>query len=60
MEKENFCDDGSESEDEDKTMGALSDSDIDEIEYQLISTNLNHESEEYRWYIAFDEYKNTE
>ena len=49
MEKENVCDDENDSDDEEKAMPALSDSDIDEMENQLININSNYESEEYRW-----------
>jgi hypothetical protein len=48
MEKENIFDDESDSEDEEKAMLALPDSDIDEIDNQLINMNSNYESEEYR------------
>jgi hypothetical protein len=48
MEKETFFDDENDSEDEEKGMVALPDSDIDEMENQLISINSDYESEEYR------------
>jgi len=48
MEKENFFDDESDSEDEEKAMPALPDSDIDEMDNELINMNANYESEEYR------------
>ncbi len=57
--KENFFDDESESEKEEKIMVALPDSDIDKMENQLININPNYESEEYRWWIEFDKYKST-
>lgn len=59
MEKENIFDDESDSEDEEKAMLALPDSDIDEIDNQLINMNSNYESEEYRWWIEFDKYDST-
>jgi hypothetical protein len=48
MNKENFCDDENESEDDEDVMPALLDSDIDEMENQLINMDFNDESEEYR------------
>ena len=47
MEKENIFDDDGDSE-EDKSMTALSDSDVDEVENLLIDVKLSYESEEYR------------
>lgn len=49
MNKENFSDDESYNEDDDKNISALLDSDIDEIEAQLDDINSKYESEEYRW-----------
>jgi hypothetical protein len=40
-------------------MPALPDSDIDEMNNELINMNANYESEEYRWWIEFDKYENT-
>ena len=48
MNKENFSDDESYNEDDDKNISALLDSDIDEIEAQLDDINSKYESEEYR------------
>ena len=41
MEKENFFDDESDSEDEEKVMAAFPDSDIDEMKNELINMNPN-------------------
>ncbi len=48
MDKENFFADENESEDEDDVMPALPDSDIDEMDNELINMNSKYESEEYR------------
>lgn len=48
MNKENFCDDENESENDEDVMPALLDSDIDEMENALINMDLEYESEEYR------------
>lgn len=48
MDKENLRDDENESEDEEDVMPALPDSDIDEMENQLMNIIFNYESEEYR------------
>lgn len=45
---ENFSDDESFSEDDEKNMPVLPDSDIDEIETQLNELISKYESEEYR------------
>jgi len=47
MEQENFFEVESASKDEEKVMVALPDSDIDEMENQLINMNPNYENEEY-------------
>ncbi|CAF5043070.1 unnamed protein product, partial [Rotaria sp. Silwood1] len=43
MEKENFCDNENDSEDEEKAMPALLDSDIDAMENQLVNINSNYD-----------------
>ena len=48
MNKENFCVNESDSEDEDKLTHPLPDSDVDDIANQLLDANLDYESEEYR------------
>ncbi len=48
VDKENVFENESDSEDEEKPMAALPDSDIDEIEDQLFKASLKYESEEYR------------
>ena len=48
MNKENVCVNERDSEDEDKLMHALPDSDVDDIANQLLDANLDYESEEYR------------
>ncbi len=48
MDKENCFADENEIEDEDDVMLALPDSDIDEMENELINMNSKYESEEYR------------
>ena len=48
MDKENLRDDENESEDEEDVMPALPNSDIDEMENQLMNIIFNYESEEYR------------
>ena len=48
MDKENFFDDESNSEDEENPIVNLSDSDIDDIEDQLKKTSRQYDSEEYR------------
>lgn len=45
---ENFSDDENFSEDDEKNMSVLPDSDIDEIETELNDINLGYASEEYR------------
>ncbi|CAF1095126.1 unnamed protein product [Rotaria sp. Silwood1] len=47
MDKENVFDDDSDIECEEKPMLALSGSDIDELEKQLMNTTVHYESEEY-------------
>ncbi len=48
VDKENVFENESDSEDEEKPMAALPDSDIDAIEDQLFKASLKYESEEYR------------
>ena len=55
MEKENCFDRESDSDDEEKAATALSDSDIDEIEDLFTNMNRNYESDEYRYWIKFDQ-----
>ena len=47
MDKENFFDDESNSEDEENPIVNLSDSDVDDIEGQLKKTSWQYDSEEY-------------
>lgn len=51
MDKENFLDDESDSDGEERNILALPDSDIDGLEQRLIRMNPKYESEEYRWWI---------
>ena len=48
MNKENCFDDENDNEDEKEVMAALSDSDIDEMDDQLIRMNMNYANEESR------------
>lgn len=48
MDKENLFDDEEDIENQEEVMAALSDSDIDGMDDQLIHMNLKYESEEYR------------
>ena len=55
MEKENFFDDESDREDEEKAIPAFPDSNIDEMENELIHINSKRESEEYRWDYEYEQ-----
>ena len=50
MNKENLLT-GDVDETDDETIGGLSDSDVDDIEDQLLKAHLKDESEEYRWIL---------
>ena len=50
MNKENLLT-GDVDETDDETIGGLSDSDVDDIEDQLLKAHLKDESEEYGWIL---------
>jgi len=49
MNKENFDDVENDNEEDENVMPALLDSDIDEMENELINMDIEDGSEEYRW-----------